>query len=180
MILTPALRKAALTAHVICSVGWVGAVAVFLALAVAGLTRPEVEVVRAAALAMDLTTRLVIVPLSFGSLVTGLISSLGTTWGLVRHYWVVVKLLINLLCSIILLVHLGPIAELASRAAAEIAPSHADVGLRTQMVVASGAALVALLVATVLSVYKPRGLTRYGWRRQREQRRTASTGDVAS
>jgi hypothetical protein len=34
----------------------------------------------------------------------------------------------------------------------------------------AGAALVLLLVATTLSVYKPRGLTRYGWRKQREQR----------
>jgi hypothetical protein len=38
------------------------------------------------------------------------------------------------------------------------------------MVVASGAALLALLVLTALSVYKPQGMTRYGWRKQHEQR----------
>lgn len=178
--MSSALRKAALTAHAVSSVGWLGAVAAFLALAIASLTRPEAEVVRAAALAMDLTTRQVIVPLSIASLLTGLISSLGTPWGLLRHYWVVVKLLINLLSSIILFVHLRPIAELASRAAAQLAPSHADLGLRTQMVVASGAALLALLVATVLSVYKPRGLTHYGWRRQREQLKANPAGDAAT
>jgi hypothetical protein len=37
-------------------------------------------------------------------------------------------------------------------------------------VIHSGAALLALLVTTTLSVYKPRGMTRYGRRRQREER----------
>ena len=34
----------------------------------------------------------------------------------------------------------------------------------------ASAAVLALLVATTLSVYKPRGVTPYGWRKQREQR----------
>ena len=33
----------------------------------------------------------------------------------------------------------------------------------------SALALLVLLVAMVLAVYKPRGLTRYGWRKQRDQ-----------
>jgi hypothetical protein len=32
-----------------------------------------------------------------------------------------------------------------------------------------------LIVATVLSVFKPRGMTRYGWRKQREERAGAET-----
>jgi hypothetical protein len=34
----------------------------------------------------------------------------------------------------------------------------------------AGAGLVVLLVIQVLNVYKPRGLTLYGWRKQQEQR----------
>ena len=44
-------------------------------------------------------------------------------------------------------------------------------GLRIQLVANAGAALVVLLAATTLSVYKPRGMTRYGRRKQDEQRR---------
>ena len=43
-------------------------------------------------------------------------------------------------------------------------------GARREMVIASAAALGVLLVLAVLSVYKPRGLTPYGQRKQDEQR----------
>ncbi len=79
--MNPRLRKIALTAHVTSSVGWLGAVAVFLALAVAGLTSQNAQTVRTAYLAMELTGRLVLVPLSLASLLTGLVQALGTGWG---------------------------------------------------------------------------------------------------
>ena len=34
----------------------------------------------------------------------------------------------------------------------------------------AGGGLLVLLVAAVLNVYKPRGMTRYGWRKQHEPR----------
>ena len=58
----PRLRLFALTAHVISSVAWLGAVASFLALALAGLMSADPQTSRGAYLAMDLTTRFVIVP----------------------------------------------------------------------------------------------------------------------
>lgn len=93
LTMTPGARKFALTAPVTASVGWLGAVAGFLALAIAGLTSQDPQRVRAAYLAMDMIGWFVIVPLSLASLVTGVIQSLGTTWGLFRHYWVLFKLL---------------------------------------------------------------------------------------
>ena len=170
MTMTPRLRKFALTAHVTSSVGWLGAVAAFLALAVAGLTSQDAQMVRAAYLAMELTAWFVIVPLSLASLLTGLVQSLGTKWGLFRHYWVLVKLLITILATIVLLMHMQPISLMAG-AAAETTLSSADLREpRIQLVVAAGAALLVLLVATTLAVYKPRGMTPYGWRKQHEQR----------
>ncbi len=170
MIMTPRLRKFALTAHVVSSVGWLGAVAGFLVLAVAGLTSQDAQMVRAAYLAMELITWFVIVPLSLASLLTGLVQSLGTTWGLSRHYWVVAKLLLTVLATAILLVHTQPISYVA-RVAAETTLSSADLrGLRIQLVADAGAALLVLLVTTTLSVYKPRGMTPYGRRKQHEQR----------
>ena len=168
--MTPRLRKLALTAHVTSSVGWLGAVAGFLALAVAGLTSPDAQTVRAAYLAMELTGWYVILPFSLASLLTGLVQSLGTTWGLFRHYWVLIKLLMSVVATVLLLVHLPPTSRVA-RAAAEATLSGDDLrGVRIQLVADAGAAVLVLLVATALSVYKPRGLTPHGWRKQQAER----------
>jgi len=48
------------------------------------------------------------------------------------------------------------------------------------MVIASAAALAALLAATTLGVYKPRGLTSYGWRKLQEQRAESQTAFAKS
>jgi hypothetical protein len=168
--MTPGVRKLALTAHVTCSVGWLGAVAGFFALAIAGLTAQDLQTSRASYVAMNLTGWYVIVPLCFASLVTGLLQALGTSWGLLRHHWVVAKLLIAILATVVLMVHMQPISDLGRAAADQTLGlgDHRDV--RVQLVADAAVALLVLLVATALSVYKPRGLTRYGWRKQREQR----------
>ena len=171
MTMPSQLCKLVLTAHVTSSVGWLGAVASFLALAVVGLTSQDAQMVRAAYLAANLSTWFVIVPLSVASLLTGLVQSLGTTWGLFRHYWVLAKLLLTIFATIVLLIHTQPISYMAG-VAAETTLSNADLSKqRLQLVVASGAGLLVLLVTTTLAVYKPRGLTPYGWRKQRERRR---------
>jgi hypothetical protein len=166
MTMTPRLRKFALTAHITSTIGWLGAVACFLALAVTGLTSQDPQTLRGAYLAMELTTRNVIVPLCLASLLTGLVQALGTKWGLFRHYWILIKFLITILSTIVLFVHLQPISYLAAKTTL----SSADLQVQIQLVVAPGAALLALLVATTLAVYKPRGITRYEWRKQNEKR----------
>lgn len=167
MTMTPGRRTFALTAHVTSSVGWLGAVIAYLALAVAALTSQDTQTVRATWLAMELTGWFVIVPLSLASLLTGLIQSLGTTWGLFRHYWVLFKLLLTVLATIVLLLHMPTVSFLASVAAE--ADGATLGGLRGELLHAGGGLLV-LLVTTTLSVYKPRGMTPYGWRKQHQQR----------
>ncbi len=144
-----AARKLLLTTHVIASVGWLGAVAAFLALAIAGLA--DSRAAPAAYVGTGLVTSYVIVPLCFASLVTGCVQALVTPWGLTRHYWVVVKLVITALATAILMLHLQPIARLAT------APTRR---LQIQVVVDAALAIVALVIATVLSTYKPRGRLR--------------------
>jgi Na+-driven multidrug efflux pump len=90
--MTPRLRKFALTAHITLSVGWLGAVVAYLAPAIAGLTSQDAQLVRAASLTMELIGWFVIVPFSLAALLTGLIQSLGTEWGVFRHYWILVTL----------------------------------------------------------------------------------------
>lgn len=159
--MTSHLRKLALLVHIIFSVGWMGSVAGFLALAVTGLTSRNMQIVRAVYLAMEPVTWFVIVPLAFASFLTGLLLSLGTPWGLFRHYWVLGKLLINFLSIPILLLHTRVIDYMAG-AAARGNLSDADLaGSGVQLIVTAIAALSALLAATILSVYKPRGMTPY-------------------
>jgi hypothetical protein len=150
-----------LTLHVVASVGWVGAVTVFLALAVVGLLSTDPQVVRASYIAMDLTYRTVIVPLGLASLATGIVSSLGTDWGLFRYYWIVVKLLVTLPAIILMLMHMQPVGYMAD-IVSTVAPSSAGFGgLRIRLVAYAVAALLVLLIVTALSTYKPRGKTRY-------------------
>jgi hypothetical protein len=168
MIMGPSLRKFALTAHVTSSVGWLGAVGGFLVLAIAGLTSPDAQMVRAAYLAMELIGWFIIVPLSLASLLTGLVQAVGSTWGLLRHWWVLIKLVLTILATIVLLVHMQPIGHLADVVAEATLAGGELRGLRIQLIADAGAAVIILLVATTLSVYKPRGMTQYGWRKQRE------------
>ena len=183
MTMNPRLRKFALTMHITSSVGWLGAVVVFLALAIAGLTSQNAQTVRGAYLAMELTGWLVLVPLSLVSLLTGIIQALGTAWGLFRHYWVLFKLAITVVASVLLLVHMQVAGHVAD-AAAKTNLSGDDLdGMRIQLLADASAALLVLLVAVTLSVFKPRGLTRYGWRKQHElraQQRPAARGDHAA
>jgi hypothetical protein len=168
MTTRPGLRKFVLTAHVVSSVGWIGAVTVFLALGVAGLTSQDAQVVRAVYIAMEPAGWSVLVPLSLASLLTGLVQSLGTKWGLFRHYWILMKLLINVFASIILLLYMQTLGYLAGLAA-QTTSSGGDLGgLRSPSpVIHASVGLLLLLVAATLSVYKPRGVTRYGQRKQR-------------
>ncbi len=166
MTMTAQLRKLTLTAHVTASVGWLGALAVFLAHALASLISRDEQMVRAASLAMGLSAWFVILPLSLASLTTGLIQALGTAWGLLRHYWILFKLLLTAVATIVLLLKLGPISDLADAAAGTTFSSADLIGLRTSLVVHAAGGLLILLTAATLAVYKPQGLTRYGVRKQ--------------
>lgn len=170
MTLGPRLRRFLLTAHVASSVGWLGAVAAFLALAIAGLSSDSAQTVRGAYLAMQVTTWFVIVPLAFASLVTGVVQSLGTHWGLFRHYWVVAKLLLTVIATVVLLFQLENIGSMADIAADSALTDSAHRGARISLLVHAGGGLVVLLLTTILAVHKPPGLTRYGWRKQQELR----------
>ena len=168
MIMTPRLRKLALTVHLTASVGWIGGVVAYLALGVAAATSQDAQTVRAAWIAMELTGWYVIVPLALASLLTGLVMALGTKWGLFRHYWVLFSLVLTILATVVLLLHMPDVSVLAD-VAQEAEGASLD-GLGGDLL-HPGLGLVVLLVIQVLNVYKPRGVTPYGWRKQQEERR---------
>ena len=137
------LRRLLLTLHIASSVGLLGAVAAFLLLA-AGVASEEP---------------------GWASLLIGTLQSLVTPWGLIRHYWVVIKLGLTALALVVLLLQTETIRLLSDLPAATLA-SPAWAPARSSMVLHAGGGLLVLLLATVLSVYKPRGLTPYGWNRR--------------
>jgi hypothetical protein len=163
MTLSPGPRKLALALHLTVSVGWFGAATGFLALAVPAATSSDTQVIRSACLGMLLMVSYVIVPLACASLLTGLLSALGSPWGLFRHYWVLVKLLLATVALTVLLVQVEPIRELARVAADPSLFPLALHGLRGPLIHAVGG-LVVLLAVQLLGVFKPRGLTPYGKR----------------
>ncbi len=176
--MTPRLRRIGLTAHITASVGWLGAVAAFLVLSVAGLTSQDAETVRGAYLAMNLIGRFVILPLSFTAIATGLVQALGTEWGLFRHFWISVKLLLTILSTIVLMAKI-PLMGRAARLAAEMTLPSADLReAGMQLLVHSAGGLLVLLTITTLSVFKPWGLTRYGHRELQKSRAAPPRPDL--
>jgi hypothetical protein len=173
----PALRRFIFTTHVTSSVGWIGAVLVFVAVAAIGLTSPEERRVRGAYLLMAPAAWFVLVPLAHASLLSGIALSLGTPWGLFRHYWVVVKLLITAFSTVILLIYMGTFRQMAGVAADPVM----ELGLvrNPSPMVHAVLALILLVTATVLAVYKPFGMTPYGSRRQAEQRQGFAAAALA-
>ena len=166
MTAPPAVRKLALTVHVTSSVGWLGAVLVVLALAVVTAAGSDRQLVAASYLVMDRVAWWVLVPLSVAALVSGIVQSLVSPWGLFRHWWVVVKLALTAVATAVLLLYTATLDRLADAARAA-----APEALRSASpLVHTAGALAVLLGAVVLSVLKPRGLTRYGWRVQQATR----------
>jgi hypothetical protein len=91
-------------------------------------------------------------------------------WGLFRHYWVLAKLSINVFATLVLLLYLPTLGDFANAAATSTPRESVGRLGSASPALHAGAALLLLLVATTIAVYKPRGLTPYGWRKQRERR----------
>jgi hypothetical protein len=172
MQMTPAIRRAALTVHVVCSVGWIGAAAAYLVLAVAAAITQQVLTVRAAWIGMQLTGWYVVVPLGCLAFLTGLLMSLGTPWGLLRHYWVLIALLLTTLALAVLLLHMPTVTRTADLARSADDAAAATLG---GDVVHPALGIVVLVVVAALNVRKPRGLTRFGQRRQPARRAPSPT-----
>jgi hypothetical protein len=155
--MTPRIRQFALTAHVSVSVGWLGAVAAYLALAITGVATRDSGMASAAYRSMEVIGWMIIVPCSLAALMSGLVQSLGTEWGLTRHYWIVAKLSLTVPATLILLLHIPSVSRMA-RIAVDTALAAGDFSeLRMQLVVHAVGGLLVLLTITSLSVYKPWG-----------------------
>ena len=167
--MSPAVRKLVLSVHIIVSVGWIGAIAAYLALDVLVATSQDETMLRMAYVGMDLIVRTVIVPLALAALVTGVAISLGTKWGLFRNYWVIISLVLTLGATGVLLIETQTIGSFADVASDPGASADQLRGMGNTLAHSIGGILV-LLVVLLLNMYKPRGMTPYGWRKTQSER----------
>ncbi|MFI9011728.1 hypothetical protein ACIGNX_31275 [Actinosynnema sp. NPDC053489] len=144
----PKARKTWLLLHVISSVGWLGVTAGMLVLALAAFDEPRLYQ------AMALLGDLVVLPLALAALATGVVLSLGTRWGLVKHRWVLVKFVLTVVAVVATAFALR--SGLHDAADGVVGTAGRDV------LVASCVSLVLYTVNTALSVFKPWGRTRWG------------------
>jgi hypothetical protein len=171
--MAPVVRKLALAIHLTCSVGWVGAVAAYLALDVTVATSQDPQAVQSAWIAMDRVVAWTVVPMAGLSLLTGLVMALGTRWGLFRHWWVLISLMLTIGATLVLLSEAGVIRATAAMAADARTSADQLLAMPSTLPHSVGG-LGVLLVIQVLNIYKPAGLTRYGWRKHQEERRATA------
>lgn len=167
MILAPSIRKLVLAVHLTTSVGWLGAVAAYLPHDITVALSDDPETVRGAWTAMGVIATAVLVPLALASLLTGIVISVGTRWGLFRHWWVVVSLGLTVVAVIVLLIESSVITGSAAIGAAPTTTAEQLLAIPPTLPHSVGGFLM-LLVIQWLNVFKPQGLTPYGWRRQQE------------
>ena len=172
----PTTYKIVLTSHIVVSVAWLGVALAKFVLALAAATTSGPDTARALYTAMEVLNG-VFPPLVVATLISGVVLTLGTRWGLLDYYWVISKLGLS-----VAVFTSG--AQLSSRLAQQAiaalagAPPAPDGFLA--MISAPGGLVLALFaahtlmlgVATVVSVFKPWGLTWFGRRRGRRPRQT--------
>ena len=137
-----------MTIHIIVSVGLLGDSAGYLAVAIRGAISSDPLVAHASYQILPMFAFVFGIPLSFASLLTGVLLGLGTRWGVFRYPWVTTKLLLNLSVIAVgaLVLSRGMNAMLSGRGGAE-----------GQLIAGAAYDVIALTVATTLGVFKPGG-----------------------
>ena len=161
------IRRLVFAIHLTCSVGWIGGVLAYLGLGITTVGAGTPQTVQAAWIAMEIIGWYVLVPLAIGSLLTGLLMALGTKWGLFRYYWVLIAFILTTLATIVLLLHMPDVSAIATAVRTADPDEVNDHG---GDLVHAGLALALLLAIQILNLYKPPGVTPYGWRKNNEER----------
>jgi hypothetical protein len=169
--LTPATRKAVLVLHAVTGISWMGVDIALFVLLMTARTTDDPTLVVSGFNAIRIIVPVAVPPLSLGILVTGLILGLGTPWGLVRYWWVLVKLSLSLVMTVLVFLSLLP--AINSIPVLSVTPMSADAVraslgfLPTQLMFPPIVSFLMLGVATILSIFKP-------WRRTPWSRETSS------
>jgi hypothetical protein len=153
-------RRSTLAVHIIAAGAWIGIDVIVAVLVLTGRFSGDLAV---RSLAYRALATFVVWPMlaaGLVSLVSGLVLGLGTRWGLLRYWWVAVKLGLNLvLCTLILAV-LQPGMDEVSQYGQDLLAGDPEAGRVNTLFFPPAVSLTALTVATGLAVFKPWGRTR--------------------
>jgi hypothetical protein len=166
-------RKGYLVAHIVSAGAWIGIDVVLGILVGTALVSGDPAIVATSLRALELFAVWPMLLAAVLTLGTGVVLGLGTKYGLVRYWWVAVKLVVNVGMALLILFVLRPglhdAAEYGRQLAAGGTPEGDPAGLLYPAVVAPG----LLLFASVLAVFKPWGRVR------KESREPARRNDRA-
>jgi cytochrome bd-type quinol oxidase subunit 2 len=169
-LLGPRSRRSLLIVHIAVSVGWMGAILAYVAINAPLVLGADEPLQRAAYVLMPVVMRLALIPLAVATVITGVALSLGTKWRLFEYYWVVVSLAVTVVAAVVLVLHVPAVDALAAVAS----QPRSDISVLGNDLVHALGGLIVLTVPLVLNVVKPKGLTRYGWRRQQARARATA------
>jgi hypothetical protein len=160
---SPPVYRLLLATHIIVSVGWLGIVVAKLVLGLRAVTLDAPEVSDALYASMEVVDA-AFPPAAVATLVTGVLLSLGTKWSLLRHYWIVTKLglTVGVIVTGIALMDRLVRGSISGQAVGDPAILSLISAPTTFLISLSVAHVLMLGVATVVSVYKPWGKTRFG------------------
>ena len=162
----PTIRKLALTLHITSSVGWIGIVIAYLVIATAMRFSDDIRMIQTGWTLLELIGWYVLVPIALSALTTGPLMSLGTRWGLFQHYWILISLVLTFIATVILIQHMPTVSFYADYVSGLDNVTY--VGLEGEFF-HGGLGLLVLIVIQVINVYKPQGMTPYGWRKRQER-----------
>jgi uncharacterized membrane protein SirB2 len=144
--LTPGVRRAVLTVHIASSVALLGSCAAIVAIHVRAASTSDPGLAASAYELLGMFPTLFGIPLSLISLASGVTLGLGSRWGVLRYRWVTAKLVLLLAVIVVGALILGPQTT---------AMADDGSGSQTALIAASAWDVLALTLATCLSVYKP-------------------------
>ncbi|MQA15236.1 MAG: hypothetical protein GEV09_14030 [Pseudonocardiaceae bacterium] len=153
--LPPRRHKLLLTVHVAAAVSLLGTDLVLLALGISGLRGADPQTVYPAA---SLIASWLVAPLVVVALGTGALLAVVARWGLLRYWWVTIKLTATVVFTGVVVLVLVP--RLAASADAATAARTFTTAERMPLAVVPSLAVAVLILLVGLAIFKPGGQLR--------------------
>jgi uncharacterized membrane protein len=157
-------RRTTLLLHILCGVGWMGLDLGLATLVLTGATTGSGPVAAASYTAVRIVIPVVVPVLALGMLLTGVVLGLGTKYGLVQWTWVLVKLCVAIVLTVLVFVALVPGAlSIPTELTGAADDIRREIGAAaSDLIYPPVVSFLALGFAMVVSIWKPWGRTRWG------------------
>jgi hypothetical protein len=149
-----------LSAHLLCTVAWLGAALCSLILNLTALLTTDPHLLNATYVQASILDKALLRGGAIGTLATGILLSVLTQWGLIRFYWIIVKEIVSVVCITGgVIISSWNDEAIASTALQGLQALHNPLYLtdRTLMLMGIFLQLTCLSAVIVISVFKPWG-----------------------